>query len=80
MLKLVVRKNELYVEWKTTSVDDPLFEQRKRNFRTYDNMIKYYIRNAKKTYYHNTFAMCKNDIKKNWAVVSETLNKKKKKR
>ena len=48
LLKLVVRKNELYVEWKTTAVDDPLFEQRKRNFRTYDNMIKYYIRNAKK--------------------------------
>ena len=40
LLKLVVRKNELYVEWKTTAVDDPLFEQRKRNFRTYDNMIK----------------------------------------
>ena len=48
LLKLVVRKNELYVEWKTTAGDDPLFEQRKRNFRTYDNMIKYYIRNAKK--------------------------------
>ena len=44
LLKLVVRKNELYVEWKTTAVDDPLCEQRKRNFR----MIKYYIRNAKK--------------------------------
>ena len=29
-------------------MDDPLFEQRKRNFRTYDNMIKYYNRNAKK--------------------------------
>ena len=43
LLKLVVLKNELYVEWKTTAVDDPLFEQRKRNFRTYDNMIKYSI-------------------------------------
>ena len=43
LLKLVVRKNELYVEWKTTAVDDPLFEQRKRNFRTYDNMVKYYM-------------------------------------
>ena len=32
LLKLVVRKNELYVEWKTTAVDNPLFEQRKRNF------------------------------------------------
>ena len=39
LLKLVVQKNELYVEWKTTAVDDPLFEQRKRNLRTYDNMI-----------------------------------------
>ena len=40
-------------------------------------MIKYYIRNAKKTYFHNTFAMYKNDMKKTWAVISETLNKKK---
>ena len=79
LLKLVVRKNELYVEWKTTAVDDPLFEQRKRNFQTYDNMIKYYIRNAKKTYFHNTFAMYKNDMKKTWAVISETLNKKERK-
>ena len=80
LLKLVVRKNELYVEWKTTAVDDPLFEQRKRNFRTYDNMIKYYIRNAKKTYFHNTFAMYKHDMKKTWAVISETLNKNKKRK
>ena len=48
LLKLVVRTNELYVEWKTTAVDDQFFEQRKRNFKTYDNMIKYYISNAKK--------------------------------
>ena len=48
LLKLVVRKNEMYIEWKTTAVDDPLFEQRKRNLRTYDNMINYYTRNAKK--------------------------------
>ena len=74
LLKLVVRKNKLYVEWKTTAVDDPLFKQRKRNFRTYDNMIKYYIINAKKTYIHNTFAMYKNDMTKTWAVISETLN------
>ena len=40
LLKLVVRKNELYVEWKTTTVNDPLFEQRKRNFRTYNNTNK----------------------------------------
>ena len=76
LLKLVVRKNELYVEWKTTVVDDPLFEQCKRNFRTYDNMIKYSIRNAKRTYCHNTFTMYKNDMKKTWAVISEKLNKK----
>ena len=80
LLKLVVRKNELYVEWKTTAVDDPLFKQRKRNFRTYDNIFKYYIRNAKKNYFHNTFAMFKHDMKKTWAVISETLNKNKKRK
>ena len=48
---------------KTAAVDDRLFQKRKRNFRTYDNMIKYYIRNAKKTYFHHTFAMYKNDKK-----------------
>ena len=77
LLKLVVRKNELYVEWKTTAVDDPLFEQSKRNLGTYQNMITYYVRNAKKTYFHNTAAMYKNHMKKTWAVISETLNRKK---
>ena len=41
-------------------------------------MIKYYIRNAKKTYFHKTFAMYKNDMKKTWAVISETLKKRRK--
>ena len=41
-------------------------------------MIKYYIRNTKKTYFHNTFAMYKNDMKKTWAVKRETLKKIKK--
>ena len=75
-----MQKNELYVEWKTTAVDDPLFEQHKRNFRTYDNMIKYYIRNAKKIYFHNAFAMYKHNMKKTWAVISETLNTSKKRK
>ena len=43
-------------------------------------MIKYYIRNAKKNNFHNTFAMYKHDMKKTWAVISETLNKNKKRK
>ena len=32
------------------------------------------------TYFHNTFAMYKHDMKKTWAVISETLNKNKKRK
>ena len=34
----------------------------------------------KKTYFHNTFALYKHDMKKTWAVISETLNKNKKRK
>ena len=56
-------------------MDDPLLEQRKSNFRTYDNTIKYYMRLARKTYFHITFAMYKNDRNKTWAVICEMLNR-----
>ena len=36
-----------------------------------------HILEMQKTYFHNTFAMYKHDMKKTWAVISETLNKKK---
>ena len=35
LLKLVVKKNERYVEWKTTTVAHPNYELRKQNFKTY---------------------------------------------
>ena len=35
LLKLVVKKNERYVEWKTTPVAHPNYELRKQNFKTY---------------------------------------------
>ena len=51
LLKLVVKKNERYVEWKTTPVAHPNYELRKQNFKTYKYIVSQEIVNAKKSYY-----------------------------
>ena len=77
LLKLVVKKNERYVEWKTTPVAHPNYELRKQNFKTYKYIVSQEIVNAKKSYYNRTFAMYKNNLKKTWLTISETLNRNK---
>ena len=39
LLKLVVKKNERYLEWKTTPVAHPNYELRKQNFKTYKYIV-----------------------------------------
>ena len=77
LLNLVVKKNERYVEWKTTPVAHPNYELRKQNFKTYKYIVSQEIVNAKKSYYNRTFAMYKNNLKKTWLTISETLNRNK---
>ena len=52
-------------------------ELRKQNFKTYKYIVSQEIVNAKKSYYNRTFAMYKNNLKKTWLTISETLNRNK---
>ena len=48
---------------------------KKINFKTYDKIVTEAIKNAKHQYYFNTFTSHKNNIKKTWTTIDETLNR-----
>ena len=47
----------------------------KKYFKTYDRIVSDGIQNAKYQYYFNTFVSHKNDMKKTWKTIDETLNR-----
>lgn len=77
LLNLVNTKNDKYVEWKSTS-NPELYHERGLNFKTFDNIVKQDIENARQKFYYDTFLAQKNDMKKTWATINETLNRNKK--
>ena len=48
---------------------------KKVNFKTYDRIVSDGIQNAKHQSYFNTFVSHKNDMKKTWKTIDETLNR-----
>ena len=63
LLKLVVRKNKLYREWKSTT-DDNEYQIMQINFKTYERIVKNKIEETKQKYFFDKFTAQKNDIKK----------------
>ena len=47
----------------------------KINLNTYNKNLKKSIREAKKTYFYNSFKKYKGDIKNTWGVIKNILNK-----
>ena len=64
----------MYREWKSTSNNEE-YENKKINFKTFDKIVTEKIKNAKHQYYFDTFTSHKNNIKKTWKTIDETLNK-----
>ena len=64
----------MYRDWKSTSNNDE-YENKKINFKSYDKLVTEEIKNAKHQYYFNTFTSHKNNIKKTWETIDETLNR-----
>ena len=63
-----------------TDTDDvELFHRRKEEFKLYRTNLQKSIRNAKRTYFEHIFTQNKNDIKKTWKILNETLNRNTKK-
>ena len=67
-----------YRDWKSTN-NDVEYEVKKVNFKTFEKIVKDNIRAAKREYYFKTFTSQKNDIKKTWKTIDETLNRRKNK-
>ena len=51
-----------------------IYENKKVNFKTYDRIVSDVIQNAKYQCYLNTFISHKNNMKKTWKTIDETLN------
>ena len=52
-----------------------VYDALKTNFNTYKNILRQYIREAKKLNYNKTFLLYKNNISKTWSTIKETLNR-----
>ena len=75
LLTKVLKKNELYVEWKTTEINDRNYEMIKLRFKNHEKEGLKDITNAKKNYFNRIFNAYKNDMKKTWRTINETLSR-----
>ena len=55
----VVKKNEMYVDWKTTPITYPDYEKVKLNFKGYEKIVLKGIARAKKEYFDRVFVAYK---------------------
>lgn len=77
LLELVNRKNAMYIDWKTKSPTQEIYEVKKVNFRAFESIVNREKKQTKQTYYHNIFEAQKHSIKRTWNTINETLNRRK---
>ena len=77
LLAQVIKKNDMYVDWKTTPITHPDYEQVKLKFKGYEKIVSKGIDKAKKNYFDRVFVAYKSDMKKTWQVISQTLSRNK---
>ena len=78
LLQLVIHKNALYKDWKGTT-DEQEYLIKKRNFRTFDNIVEKRKLEIKREYFYDMFQAHKTDLKKSWGILNEALNRNKEK-
>ena len=78
ILNSINKKNRLYKLLLKTDVNSDKYAALKATFRKYRETLRSSIKEAKKLYYHRTFLLYQNNIRKTWAVIKETLQRKKK--
>ena len=66
-------QNTLYKEWKATT-DEKEYLIKKKNFRTFDNIVEKRKIEIKLEYYYDTFQTQKTDLKKCWGTLNEALH------
>ena len=78
LLKLVNRKNDLYIELKKTPKLSNCCNTKRVNFKTFEGIVNREIADAKTQYYARVFQSYKSNMKKNWQVIIDTLSRNKK--
>ena len=73
IMKSINTKDKLYKTLAKTDLHSPLYNTLKSDFKAFQKSLKKTINAAKKSYFHKIFHLYRNNIKKTWAVINETL-------
>ena len=76
ILRSINKKDKLYKTLIQTDLENTvLYDRFKTEFKDYRASLRKIIRKAKHDYYTHIFNRHKNDIKKTWSLINETLNR-----
>ena len=76
ILRSINKKDKLYTILIQTDLDNTvLYDRLKTEIKDYRASLRKIIRKAKRDYYTHIFNRHKNDIKKTWSLINETLNR-----
>ena len=71
ILKSISFKDKLYIKLRCTPFSSNQYQILQTNFKTYNNILRKTLREAKRQYYHNQFAKFKSNIKETWDTINE---------
>ena len=74
LLNQINLKNDMYVEWKSQLTSIDIYNYRKIYFYTFERIVNKNIDTAK-NFCHNTFKSYKNNLKKTWKTINDTLGR-----
>ena len=75
LIRSIKCRDKLYLKMKQTPTHSEAYANIKINLKTYNNILKRNIEQAKIMYYHQKLAKYTNDIKNTWKVIKEVTNK-----
>ena len=73
-IKSIKKRDKLYRDLKTTSSESLMYNAKKINLKTYNNILRKSIKLAKKMYFFNEFEKNKHNIKNTWKVIKDVID------
>ena len=77
ILNSINKKDKLYKMLLKSDVNSNSHADLKARFKQYRETLRSIIKEAKRLYYHRTFLLYENNVRKTWSVTKETLQRKK---
>ena len=77
ILNSINKKDKLYKLLLKSDVNSNSHADLKARFKRYRETLRSIIKEAKRLYYHRTFLLYQNNVRKTWSVIKETLQRKK---